>query len=102
MSRADRNEIRCICARSPLLATYDRDARGKYFLHVKVYKQQRIYGEVWVEADALVKLRCRECLRIQKVRMVSNRPTLEEVHEPKGAPEDRSSTARVDPNLPPT
>ena len=73
-----RNEIRCICARRPLLATYGTFKDGKPYIHVKIYKQSRIYGELFISADAEVKIRCRECLRLQKVKIVSNRPMLEE------------------------
>lgn len=59
--RRTSNELRCFCARSPLLATYGLD-RGKAYVHVKIYKQRRIYGEVLV-TEGRVQLCCRECLR---------------------------------------
>jgi hypothetical protein len=95
-----RNDIRCICGRKPLLATFGRGGDGKLFIHVKVYKQSRIYGEVWVSADAEVKIRCRECLRVQKIKIVSDRPLLEEEREMMDAMEDRSSVASVAPIRP--
>ncbi len=55
-------ELRCFCARTPLLATYGKDNFGKLFVHVKVYKQRRVYAEVLV-TDGKVKVRCRECTR---------------------------------------
>lgn len=76
-----RNEIRCICARTPLLATYGTYKDGKPYIHIKVYKQRRIYGEVFISADAEVKIRCRECFRLQRVRIVSNRPMMQEEYE---------------------
>lgn len=57
-----KNELRCFCSREPLLATYGLDEKGKPYVHVKVYKQGRIYGEVLV-TEGVVKLHCRECLR---------------------------------------
>lgn len=55
-------ELRCFCARTPLLATYGTDNFGKLFVHIKVYKQRRIYAEVLVTAGT-VKVKCRECHR---------------------------------------
>lgn len=62
MGRTNQHELRCFCTREPLLATYGIDDKGKLFVHVKVFKQRRVYGEVLV-VDGVVKLHCRECLR---------------------------------------
>jgi hypothetical protein len=56
------SELRCFCSRNPLLATYGIDEQGMLYVHVKVFKQHRIYGEVLV-TEGKVKLHCRECLR---------------------------------------
>jgi hypothetical protein len=56
------NELRCFCARSPLLATFGLDEKGKLYVHVKIYKQRRVFGEVLV-TEGKVQLKCRECLR---------------------------------------
>lgn len=94
------NEIRCICGRKPLLATFGRDEHGKVFIHMKVFKQSRVYGEIFVSADAIVKIRCRECLRLQKISIISDRPLLQEEREMMDAMGDRSSVARVAPTHP--
>lgn len=60
-------ELRCFCSRSPLLATYGI-RKGVLFVHVKVYKQHRIMGELVAEGGT-VKLRCRDCLRWHVVRI---------------------------------
>lgn len=73
-----RNEIRCFCTRKPLLAVYGRDESGELFIHVKVYKQSRIYAELFISADAMVKLRCRECLRLHSIKIVQGKPVLKE------------------------
>jgi RNA binding exosome subunit len=62
------NELRCFCSRHPLLATYGIDEHGKLYVHVKVFKQNRIFGEVLV-TEGTVKLHCRECLRWHRVVM---------------------------------
>jgi len=68
MLRRDRtrNELRCFCGRRPLLATYGLDTDGRLYVHVRIFKQQRIYGEV-VVTEGTVRLHCRECLRWHKV-----------------------------------
>lgn len=60
-SKTTKNELRCFCSREPLLAVYGLKD-GKVYVHVKIYKQRRIYGEVLV-VEGKVKLHCRECLR---------------------------------------
>lgn len=62
------NELRCFCSRQPLLATYGIDEQGNLYVHVKVFKQQRIFGEVLI-MEGIVKLHCRECLRWHQVIM---------------------------------
>jgi len=60
------HELRCFCSRKPLLATYGVDENGDLYVHVKVWKQQKLYGEV-VVTHGIVKIHCRECLRWNKV-----------------------------------
>ena len=59
-------ELRCFCRTSPLLATYGTDREGKLFVHVKIYKQSRIYGEL-VFQGGVVKIKCRNCFRWHRV-----------------------------------
>ena len=68
--------LKCFCRHKPLLATYGV-RRGVLFVHVKIYKQDRIYGELYIEGGT-VKLRCRECFRWQVVRIVQQGAVLEE------------------------
>lgn len=83
--RPERQELRCFCARQPLLACYGND-KGNLYVHVLVYKQNRIYAEVLV-TDGVVQLRCRECLRWHKVKIVQpNRAALEESTAPEVLP----------------
>lgn len=73
------NELRCFCRRTPLLALYGV-RNGTPFVHVKVYKQDRIFGEVYFEGGK-VKLRCRECRRWTTINIIGE-PTLVETTEP--------------------
>lgn len=83
MKQATKNELRCECRRQPLLATYGLDDRGKVYLHVKVYKARRIFGEILVTKGE-VELRCRECLRWYKVTLPrEGKPRLIETPEPQ-------------------
>lgn len=72
-----KNELRCFCRLEPLLAVYGiRD--GKLYVHVKIYKARRIFGEILV-TEGKVSLRCRDCLRWHTVRLVNpNTAVLEE------------------------
>lgn len=60
------NELRCFCGRQPLLATYGVDEDNKLYVHVKIFKQRRIFGEVLI-TEGKVNLHCRECFRWHKV-----------------------------------
>lgn len=59
-------ELRCFCRSEPLLGNFGIDSKGKLYVHVKVYKQNRIYGEL-VFQSGVVKIRCRNCLRWHRV-----------------------------------
>jgi len=74
------HELRCFCSRCPLLATYGIDSRGKLFIHVKIWKQRRIFGELVIEGG-IVKIRCRDCLRWHVVRIHQDQAILQETHE---------------------
>lgn len=77
------HELRCFCNRQPLLATYGIDKQGQLYVHVRVYKQRRIFGEMLV-VGGLVKLRCRECLRWHNVTM--RQPNVAELKETRSDP----------------
>lgn len=79
MSRTREKELRCFCSRKPLLATYGiKD--GKLFVHVKIYKAKRIFGEFVIEGG-IVKLRCRDCKRWHKIRLVQDKAVLEKTEQ---------------------
>lgn len=74
--------LKCFCTRKPILAMYGLDAQGKLFVHIKIYKQNRVYGEILV-TEGTVKLRCRECLRWHTVKIRQpGTAALEETQEP--------------------
>jgi hypothetical protein len=68
-------EMRCFCRRKPLLATFGVDKNGTLFVHVKIYKANRIFGELIIEAGP-VKIRCRECLRFHTIHFDGKRASL--------------------------
>lgn len=75
-------EIRCpVCDRSPLLATYGFDKRGRLFIHVKVYKGEFVKADVYIH-EGLVTLKCYRCMKHNRVRMVERRPVLERTSRP--------------------
>ncbi len=57
-----RHELRCYCRTTPLLALYGLNEDGKLYIHLRVYKASRIFGEIVVTGGEC-KIRCRECLR---------------------------------------
>ena len=85
-----RNELRCFCRRRPLLATYGLDTDGKLYVHVKVYKNRRIYGEILVTRGD-IHLHCRECLRWHHIEIQpTGKAKLVETPEPESIGEDVS------------
>lgn len=83
--KADRHFLRCFCGRKPLLATYGRDEHGKVYVHIKVYKQDRIFGEVLVYGGD-IRIHCRECLRWHRIVFLkTGSPLLEEDKPPEEA-----------------
>jgi len=70
-------EVRCHCRLRPLLAKCGLDDDGEPFVHVKVWKGKRLYTEV-LATGGDVKIRCRECLRWQTIRVVRGAPILQE------------------------
>lgn len=62
--------VRCpFCSRHPLLAVHGRDKKGEPFVHVRIYKQKRIFGNIVVTGGP-VNLQCRECFRWLRIRFV--------------------------------
>jgi hypothetical protein len=83
MTRGSRGQqLRCFCAHKPLLGIYGIDNRGKLFVHIKVYKADRVFGEVIVTGD--VKIRCRDCYRWHTVVIIQpDRAVLQESTDPE-------------------
>ena len=80
------HELRCFCNGEPLLATYGVDGKGKLFVHVKIWKQRRIFGELVIEGG-VVKMRCRNCLRWHTVNIVGRKAELSPSTEPDSFPD---------------
>jgi hypothetical protein len=76
-----KGELRCMCARKPLLGKYGKDSKGNLYVHVKIFKQKRIYGEI-VFTHGVVRLRCRECFRWHTVRIRQPKESVSFTEEP--------------------
>lgn len=77
------HQLRCFCSRTPLLAVYGIDSDGKAFIHIKIYKQGKVYGELICRGGD-VKMRCRECYRWYRVFIRDdNTPELNELAVPE-------------------
>lgn len=60
---------------------YGVEASGKIYIHIKIYKQGRVYGETY-HTDGTVQIRCRNCMRWHVVRIVNSTVQLEEAQPP--------------------
>ena len=68
-----KGEIRCFCSRSPLLGIFGVGKNGRPFIHVKVWKQNRLYTELVIAGrDAETSIKCRECYRWYRVFITFN------------------------------
>ena len=78
------NELRCFCARKPLLATWGTDENGKAYVHQKTFKQNRLFAESIVYSGE-VKIHCRDCYRWHSVIFMSEAdvPVLKEDTAPR-------------------
>lgn len=77
-------EVRCFCAREPLMALAGRGKDGSPYVHMKVYKAKRLYGEM-VATSGVVMLRCRECFRWHRIT-IRRDVTVDEVELPRAIP----------------
>lgn len=82
MQPQTRNELRCFCRRTPLLAVYGLDKHNKLYVHVKVFKNRRVYGEILVTKGD-IKVRCRECMRWHTIEISSGNAQLIETSAPE-------------------
>lgn len=79
-------QLRCFCSRKPLLAIVGSDKKtGDAWVHIKVFRQEKIYAEVVVSAkDGCVRIRCRECLRWFVLNIRSEKLEVKEEPLPEG------------------
>jgi hypothetical protein len=77
---SESGEIRCVCSRTPLLAKYGLED-GKPWIHLRVYKQHKIYGEAFFTGGE-VHLHCRECLRWMTLKLTGRVIKVEKSESP--------------------
>lgn len=91
-----KSQLRCFCSRKPLLAVYGVDERGRVYVHCRVYKQNRVYGD-WIVYGGETSILCRECLRWHVIKFTQGTATLEETTKPKEIDDDiESEEARIE------
>lgn len=66
-----RHDLRCFCSRKPKLAEWGRTADGKPYVHIRIFKQTKLFGEV-VATSGSLDICCRECLRWTHVTIQSD------------------------------
>lgn len=87
--------LKCFCSRRPLLAMYGVDERGRLYVHIKVYKQRRVFAEL-IAREGQVEINCRECLRWHTVTFRKNETAeLKEIDRPVevGFEEEKNDSA---------
>lgn len=67
MQISSSRELRCSCSSTPLLARWGMAKDGTAFVHIKVYKQKRLYVEMVVTDGNEFRIRCRNCQRWHRV-----------------------------------
>jgi hypothetical protein len=81
-----KHELRCFCRGEPLLAVYGTETSGELYVHVKIHKQGRVYGETY-HTGGTVKIKCRNCMRWNRVKILAPNAAQLEVTEPPVAAE---------------
>lgn len=93
-----KSRLNCFCARRPLLAVYGVDERGRVYVHVKVYKQRRVFAEMLVLGGTVL-MSCRECLRWHKVIFrTDNKAELHETQAPREIKSEEGGNDRSSPS----
>jgi hypothetical protein len=91
-----KSQLRCFCSRKPLLAVYGVDERGRTYVHCRVYKQSRVYGD-WIAYGGETSILCRECLRWHIIKFTHDKTAvLEESTKPKEIDDDIDPSATED------
>lgn len=84
-----KNQLRCVCTHKPLLAMYGLNQDDEIYVHVLIKKQSRIFGEILFETiGGTAKMRCRNCLRWTRVKLVGRKPDVEPSVESAVLPDD--------------
>jgi hypothetical protein len=66
-----RKFLRCFCSRQPVLAVYGLDSDGEPFVHMKSWKQHRVFCEA-IFKGGIAKIFFRECIRWHIINIRSN------------------------------
>lgn len=66
-----KHPLRCTCNQEPLLAMYGRDKNGDAYIHVRIYKGNRVYGEIYTTHP--ISLLCRLCGMWWNINIVNQR-----------------------------
>ena len=64
-----------------MLAVYGIDTDGKLYIHVKIYKQRRVFGELIIK-NGEVNILCRDCYRWHTIKMTGRTASLHEMQNP--------------------
>lgn len=68
MPKDTKHRLRCHCGHGTTLAFYGHDRDGEPYVHLKVYKQRRVFGNA-VFRGGTVELMCSFCDRSTRIHM---------------------------------
>ena len=76
-----RYDLTCFCRSKPLLAVWGRDSAGRLYVHIKVWKANKLYAEVYSLHS--LQITCRNCFRKHNVIIRDENMELREVSDAK-------------------
>jgi hypothetical protein len=81
-------QLKCICPTKRTLARYGIDEKDNLYLHIKVYKQRRVFAQLVINAPAKLRIQCPACGRWHGIVMRDDRPHMTDSTRPKYIPPD--------------
>jgi len=67
------------------------DDKNKPFVHIRIYKQSRVFGEIIFNFGE-IRIKCRDCYRWHIIRILGNKAVLEDL------PDEKDVVDLVDPD----
>lgn len=75
-----KHPLRCTCNLKPMLAMWGKDENDNAYVHVRVYKQDRMYAEIYTIEPIM--LCCRACETWWYINIRNNKDKMKPVDKP--------------------